>query len=360
MSAASAAPPTTARVMRSAWPSSMPPPSGDGAMSEANRASRATTAPDSGTITSRGPAARKSGTSKPAVRRRMLGTPSSKRMFWISSASAWLRPPAIRTSGPRVSSGRILRARSWASSRAGSSCSPPRCTSGMPQSEQKRSSASCSSPQSGHTSGTPGSWLDGDVLFLHAPVDDAPGPHARLSRERHDHVAPVRVVGEVDVGLRRLRRALRVRVVDHDLVALVVELVRRQQAARVDLVAVRRRAHVLGAEDLLDAAVSRPGVAAALVGGVVARVRHELVPVRLRDDHRIKAISRTYYQPASRRQLMAGSLAAAAGALVASCGGSNSKSRAVETVSTTEAESDAAVLGALLDQEYSSIAAYTL
>jgi rubrerythrin len=57
---------------------------------------------------------------------------------------------------------------------------------------------------------------------------------------------------------------------------------------------------------------------------------------------------------------MAGSLAAAAGVLVASCGGSDSKSRSVATVSTTEAESDAAVLGALLDQEHNAIAAYTL
>jgi rubrerythrin len=57
---------------------------------------------------------------------------------------------------------------------------------------------------------------------------------------------------------------------------------------------------------------------------------------------------------------MAGSLAFAAGALVASCGGSDSKSRSVATVSTTQAESDAAILGALLDQEYDAIAAYTL
>lgn len=57
---------------------------------------------------------------------------------------------------------------------------------------------------------------------------------------------------------------------------------------------------------------------------------------------------------------MAGSLAAAAGVLVASCGGSGSASRSVATVSTTAAQSDAAVLDALLDQERSSIAAYTL
>src|SRR3954451_11931469 len=216
-------------------------------MSAANRASRATWAPDSATITSRGPAARKSGTSKPALRLRMLGTPSSSRMFWISSASAWLRPPATRTSGPRVNSGRILRARSWASSRAGSSCSPPPCTSGIPQSSQKRSAvSSCTRPQAGQTSG---SALDGDVLFLHLAVRDPPAAHARLAGQRDDHVAPVRVVRQVDVGLRRLGRALRVRVVDHDLVPLVVELVRGEQAFRVDLVPVRRVAQVLGAED---------------------------------------------------------------------------------------------------------------
>ena len=66
----------------------------------------------------------------------------------------------------------------------------------------------------------------------------------------------------------------------------------------------------------------------------------------------------------SRRDLLLASAMAAAGAggatLVASCGGSDSKSRSTPTVSTAEAESDAAVLGALLDQENSSIAAYTL
>jgi rubrerythrin len=65
-------------------------------------------------------------------------------------------------------------------------------------------------------------------------------------------------------------------------------------------------------------------------------------------------------QSTSRREVMAGSLAVAAGALLASCGGSDSKTSSVPTVSTTQADSDAAILGALLDQEHSSIAAYTL
>jgi rubrerythrin len=57
---------------------------------------------------------------------------------------------------------------------------------------------------------------------------------------------------------------------------------------------------------------------------------------------------------------VAGSLAVAAGALLGSCGGGSDSRKQVVTVSTTQAQSDAAVLGALLDQEYSSIAAYTL
>ena len=66
----------------------------------------------------------------------------------------------------------------------------------------------------------------------------------------------------------------------------------------------------------------------------------------------------------SRRELLMASAVATAGgagaALLASCGGSDSKSESTATVSTTQAESDAAILGALLDQENSSIAAYTL
>ena len=51
----------------------------------------------------------------PTLRLSMLGMPSSSSRFWISSASAWLRPPATRTSSPRAYSGLILRARSRAS-----------------------------------------------------------------------------------------------------------------------------------------------------------------------------------------------------------------------------------------------------
>jgi rubrerythrin len=43
---------------------------------------------------------------------------------------------------------------------------------------------------------------------------------------------------------------------------------------------------------------------------------------------------------------------------LASCGGSDSKSSDVRTVGTTEVESDAAILNALLDMEHASIVAY--
>ena len=56
--------------------------------------------PETGTRMSRGPAARKSGTSKPPVRRTSDGTPSSSSRPWMSSASAWWRAPATRTSRP--------------------------------------------------------------------------------------------------------------------------------------------------------------------------------------------------------------------------------------------------------------------
>jgi hypothetical protein len=63
----------------------------------------------------------------------------------------------------------------------------------------------------------------------------------------------------------------------------------------------------------------------------------------------------------SRRELLLASLGAAAGGgVLASCGGGGSKTQSTPTVSTAQADSDAAILGALLDQENSSIAAYVL
>jgi rubrerythrin len=65
----------------------------------------------------------------------------------------------------------------------------------------------------------------------------------------------------------------------------------------------------------------------------------------------------------SRRDLLAAAAALAAGgaaaAAISSCGG-GSKTTQADTVSTTQAQSDAAILNALLDQEHSSIAAYTV
>ena len=61
----------------------------------------------------------------------------------------------------------------------------------------------------------------------------------------------------------------------------------------------------------------------------------------------------------SRRELLVASLAAGSAAVLTSCGG-GSKSSSVVTVSTAAADNDAAVLDTLLDQENSSIAAYTL
>jgi Ferritin-like domain len=61
----------------------------------------------------------------------------------------------------------------------------------------------------------------------------------------------------------------------------------------------------------------------------------------------------------SRRDLLLTSLAAGSAAVLTSCGG-GSKASSVATVSTAQADSDAVILDALLDQENSSIAAYTL
>jgi hypothetical protein len=71
--------------------------------------------PDSGTRTSRGPAARKSGTSKPRVRRSIEGIPLSSRIDWIISPSASLRAPVTRSRSPWANCGRTLRALSCAS-----------------------------------------------------------------------------------------------------------------------------------------------------------------------------------------------------------------------------------------------------
>jgi hypothetical protein len=150
----------------------------------------------------------------------------------------------------------------------------------MPQRGQKASPPLGAAPHSGQTRS-----LDVEGFLLDLAVGDPPHAHLGLTVERHDQVAPVRVVGQVDVRLGGLGRALRVRVVDADLEPVVVELVGRAQRLELELVPVRRRALVDRSEDLLDDAVASAQVAAALVGRILARMRDELVPVRARDPH---------------------------------------------------------------------------
>ena len=70
----------------------------DGLSSGSPSVCRARLACAAATNTSRGPAAMESGTSKPAVRRSTLGTPSWRSRPCMSSASAWLPPRATWTS----------------------------------------------------------------------------------------------------------------------------------------------------------------------------------------------------------------------------------------------------------------------
>ena len=174
-------------------------------------------------MTSRGPAARKSGTSKPRVRRRMLGMPSSSSMPWISSASAWLRPPATRTSSPPVYwrldlAGALVRVGRAARARRG-----------------RRRRAACRSRRRSARRASTGARTGGRRAARRPPAQlpglgrhraRPPRPARRGSRrrgrsgalgvgDRADQVERVGpALGEVDVGLRGIGVALGVRVVD--------------------------------------------------------------------------------------------------------------------------------------------------
>src|SRR3954451_24807799 len=101
----------------------------------------------------------------------------------------------------------------------------------MPQSAQKRSSSGYLRAQRGQASGRTGaspSSVDIKDDFLELSGADPPCPHGRvvLAGERADQVQRLRpVLRQVDVGLRRLCRALRMRVVDRgDLLTAILDL----------------------------------------------------------------------------------------------------------------------------------------
>ena len=229
-----------------------------GARSAWSSTSRAVSAPASGTSTSRGPAARKSGTSKPAraaqhARHALLEQQALDQLglglvaparhahelaLGVDAGRSCARARAPRSAAPRAARRRRARAACRSSGR-----------SSRPTSSSRPQPGQASGGQPSTTSSSSSSTRPSAIR------------HARttgLALQRHDQVAPVRVGREVDVGLRRLGRAARVRVVDADLEALVVELVRREQALVVELVAVGRVARVLGALDALDRAVRAP------------------------------------------------------------------------------------------------------
>src|SRR5918992_259770 len=191
--------------------------------------------------------------------------------------------------------------------------------------------------------------VDVNALLLHSAVRDPPGAHGGLSGERDDPIGPVGVLREVDVGLRRLGGAARMRVVDRDAVALVVELVGGEEAAVVELVAVRRRPLVDRAEDLLDRAVRQAHVAAALVGRLLAGVRDELVPVRSGDPHWEKASVRRMPARLTRRAALGGAAAVTLGA----CGGGDPA-----PAGGPEPGSGAAMLRSVMAFEHAAAAAW--
>src|SRR5215204_4351009 len=262
--------------------------------------SLAAASPPRGTSTSRGPAARKSGTSKPPERRASDGIPASSSSPCTSSASGWFCAVATRTGSPSAYGGWILRARTAASSSRG--CGRPgpgASTNGEPQREQNRSCDPPPAPHPGHTSGSDMSvLLDVERRLGVPPIADRPGADVVAvgvldTDDQVDGVGQERA-REVDVGRRRNRVRARVRVVDDahlELVAIDL-VVDPLQIVAVDVVRKRARARVarLVQGDCLPVAAADD--AAALVRRLVARLGDYLVEQRAGDPQALRCARR--------------------------------------------------------------------
>ena len=224
-----------------------------GRPASARRAPRST--PDRGTSTSRGPAASMSGTSKPAERLSIDGTPSSSSSPWINSASAWLRPAATFVSGPSESCGLILRARSCsvgeldvAGAVDGAGVDERHAAVAAEALVERVGRGAATGRRAGRQAAAASSTSTSASVDRPVRVD-APVADLRLvagGARRSATRRPGQLTREVDVGLRRPRLGARVRVVDDRLAAvLVVDVAQRQEVARPDLEAERARRLVL-------------------------------------------------------------------------------------------------------------------
>ena len=175
-------------------------------------------APDAGTSTSRGPAASMSGTSKPRERRTRLGMPSSSSR---PCDQLGLGLVAARRDGHQLALGVLRPDLARALVRARPCSSTVSCrgrSSGIPQSGQKRSSSGCRVAQRGQMSGpSSATGRPRPRTSLTRAVVDQVAAHLGLVAAREADDQPLDAGpagGEVDVGLRRVGRRARVRVVD--------------------------------------------------------------------------------------------------------------------------------------------------
>ena len=194
---------------------------GAGAGRAGRRASRARPPrPTTATRMSRGPAARKSGTSKPPERRASDGMPSSSSRPWIISASAWLRAPGdahqralgVARAGPcararraRTSAGRRIPGRARAAARSLAEALVGRVRR-VAHRAHERAGHSVTSARPARPCCPRSTTAAGPARPLDA--DD------QVQRARERGRVGVAEPGEVDVGLRRHRVRARVRVVD--------------------------------------------------------------------------------------------------------------------------------------------------